>query len=49
MRDGNRKPGGQSDRLGNDWFEKLVIASAGITICAGLFALLYLADKAGLV
>jgi hypothetical protein len=49
MRDGNRKPSGQSDRLCNDWLEFTILCVAGIGIGGGLFALLYLAHKAGLV
>ena len=43
MRD--RKASGQSDRLGNDWFEILAIGVAVLGVCGGLFALYVLSTQ----
>jgi hypothetical protein len=49
MKDANRKPSGQSDRLPNDWLEFAILVVVGFGVGGAVFSLLYLMHEAGII
>ena len=49
MRDGNRKPRSQSDRLPNDWLEFAILVVVGFGVGGAMLAMLYLMHEAGVI